>query len=86
MKGNVYWLSLMEYLQLPHGCCNEGKMDFSCIEGILDIYSAITLDDVLEVTDRRVQSRADLQTNTHTHTHIYMIKDISILFNISVNN
>jgi hypothetical protein len=43
MKGPVFWMSIMEYLQLPQGVWPQETMDLSCAEHIYEAYAAIEL-------------------------------------------
>jgi hypothetical protein len=43
MKGPTFWMSLMEYMQLPDGIFPRDKMNLSCAEDIYEAYAAVEL-------------------------------------------
>jgi hypothetical protein len=43
MKGPTFWMSLMEYMQLPEGIFPRDMMNLSCAEDIYEAYAAVEL-------------------------------------------
>ncbi len=43
MKAPSFWMSLMEYMQLPEGIFPRDLMNLSCAENIYEAYAAVEL-------------------------------------------
>jgi len=65
MKGPTFWMSLMEYMQLPAGIFPRDMMNLSCAEDIYEAYAAVELSG----TCTRVSSATNTHTHALPHTH-----------------
>ncbi|ELR23661.1 peptidase M16 inactive domain containing protein [Acanthamoeba castellanii str. Neff] len=55
MKGPTFWMSLMEYMQLPEGIFPRDMMNLSCAEDIYEAYAAVELPDIRAIVNEFFQ-------------------------------
>jgi hypothetical protein len=71
MKGPTFWMSLMEYMQLPAGIFPRDMMNLSCAEDIYEAYAAVELSGTCTRASPPTNPRTHARTHAlpHTHTH-----------------
>ena len=71
MKGPTFWMSLMEYMQLPAGIFPRDMMNLSCAEDIYEAYAAVELSGTCTRVSSTTNTRTHARTHAlpHTHTH-----------------
>ncbi len=69
MKGPTFWMSLMEYMQLPAGIFPRDMMNLSCAEDIYEAYAAVELSGTCTRVSSATNTHTHALPHTHTHTH-----------------
>jgi hypothetical protein len=69
MKGPTFWMSLMEYMQLPEGIFPRDMMNLSCAEDIYEAYAAVELPGTCARPIDNTHARTHCRTRTRTVAH-----------------